>query len=377
MTFFKMATKLSLIDYSYIPVAYPDMQFLPSSHFYPGVQHDIPPNSTRLSDGSNRSVTIYVPVILHTLRMTHIMAERIDTNYVKFRNLKQLKYVDLSYINIGHMPNIVLDEAMNLTFLDLSGIDVRVVSGQHAHNISMLVLQNTNLDFIFNQNKDVLGLIKNIKTLNIASNHIVYIPQKYFLSMDILETLNISFNSLYAVPDSLVSPRLHTLDIRYSRLSSLDQWFMDWVDRRHQQINGNFTLFLKGNNFYCSCENLDFIIWLTKTAVHLDSDGNYTCRLVNGTLSDTKKVMSNFHDLFHSCSATVWLKFGVISIFSSFFLIGISAVLHQYRWKIANIFYRHLKKKCEGDTIDLECKYDVFVAYSSDSLRCSAAHLFR
>jgi hypothetical protein len=43
--------------------------------------------------------------------------------------------------------------------------------------------------------------------------------------------------------------------------------------------------------------------------------------------------------------------------------------LHQYRWKIANICYRHLKKKCEGDAIDLECKFDVFVAYSSDSLR--------
>jgi hypothetical protein len=68
------------------------MQFLPSSHFYPRVQHDIPPNSTRLSDGSNRSVTIYVPVNLHTLRMTHIMAERIDTNSITFRNLKQLKY---------------------------------------------------------------------------------------------------------------------------------------------------------------------------------------------------------------------------------------------------------------------------------------------
>jgi Leucine-rich repeat (LRR) protein len=369
MIFLKTATKLSLFDYSYIPVKYPDMQFLHSSHFYPRVQHDIPSNSTRLSDGSKTCLTIYLPVNLHTLRMTHIMTERVDTKSIKFRNLKQLKYVDLSYINIGHMPNIVLDEAMNLTFLDLSGIDLSVVSGQHAHNVSMLVLQNTNLDFILNQNKDVLGFFKNIKSLNIASNHIVYIPQTCFLSMDILETLNISCNSLYTVPDSLVSPRLHTLDIRYNRLSSLEQWFMDWVDRHHQQINGNFTLFLKGNNFYCSCENLDFIIWLTKTVVHIDSDGNYICRLVNGTISDTKKVMSNFHDLFHSCSATVWLTFGVISIFSSFFLIGISAVLHQYRWKIANIFYRHLKKKCEGDTIDLECKYDVFVAYSSDSLR--------
>jgi hypothetical protein len=107
--------------------------------------------------------------------------------------------------------------------------------------------------------------------------------------------------------------------------------------------------FLKGNNLYCSCENLNFIKWLTKTVIHLDSDGNNTCRLVNGTLSDTKKVMSNFHDIFHSCSATVWLNFGVVLIFSSFFLIGISAVLHQYRWKIANICYRHFKKKCEGD----------------------------
>jgi hypothetical protein len=41
MIFFETATKLSLFDYSYIPVAYPDMQFLPSSHFYPRVQHDV------------------------------------------------------------------------------------------------------------------------------------------------------------------------------------------------------------------------------------------------------------------------------------------------------------------------------------------------
>jgi hypothetical protein len=164
----------------------------------------------------------------------------------------------------------------------------------------------------------VLGLFKNIKSLNIASNYIVYIPQACFLSMDILETLNISFNSLYTVSDSLVSPRLHTLDFRYNRLSSLEQWFMDWVDRHHQQINGNFTLFLKGNNFYCSCENLNFIKWLTKTVVHLDSDGNYISRLVNGTLSDTKKVMSNLHDLFHSCSATIWLTFGFFRSFRLF-----------------------------------------------------------
>jgi hypothetical protein len=81
--------------------------------------------------------------------------------------------------------------------------------------------------------------------------------------------------------------------------------------------------FLKGNNLYCSCENLNFIKWLTKTVIHLDSDGNNTCRLVNGTLSDTKKVMSNFHDIFHSCSATVWLNFGVVLIQTTIFLIVI------------------------------------------------------
>ena len=64
---------------------------------------------------------------------------------------------------------------------------------------------------------------KNIKSLNIASNHVVYIPQTSFLSMDILETLKISFNSLYTVPDALVSPRFTHLRHSYNILLSLDQ----------------------------------------------------------------------------------------------------------------------------------------------------------
>jgi hypothetical protein len=57
-----MATKLSLIDYSYIPVTYPDMQFLPSSDFYSRVQHDIPSNSTRLSDDDKIKVLTHIEV---------------------------------------------------------------------------------------------------------------------------------------------------------------------------------------------------------------------------------------------------------------------------------------------------------------------------
>ena len=107
---------------------------------------------------------------------------------------------------------------------------------------------------------------------------------------------------------------------------------MNWLD--HMQTMHSMSLFLTGNAFECSCDNIELIRWLHKTDVKLDSR-SYKCVLKNRNNSNTLNAYNSLSDL----SAPTLLP--------TAFIIAILLVLYNKRWKIIFAMQRIINRAVE------------------------------
>ncbi|CAC5395113.1 unnamed protein product [Mytilus coruscus] len=334
----------------------------------------LPPNSVILNnhmfytDRTLTNTTFYLPPKLEYLRFSHVMASS-QLLSVIIRNTLSLKFLDLSYVSFKEFPDIFMPEGNVIEHLDFSGIDSRLYVDKGVTKlmgeVKTLLVRDAKLDLTLRERKNVFKYLRNRTIeIDISHNHLWALP-KTFRVMSNLEHIDLSYNSFRHFPKALTSIyNLKKVDLRFNRLLTLDKKVTQWADdvcKTH-----NFSLLFAGNEFACSCENRHFLRWLTQTKVLLDKDGHYHCRFPNGTRTNITDVMEQFHDTFSDCDAIAWLRIGVICIVSSFVIICLSAVLYQFRWRMAYFFYRKLKMNYVIESEDVEFRYDIFVAYASD-----------
>ncbi|VDI46768.1 Hypothetical predicted protein [Mytilus galloprovincialis] len=332
---------LRLFDYSYVPVKFTDMNFiLPSNSV-------ISNNDMLYTDRTVTNVTLYLPPKLEHVRFSHVMAAS-KLFSVIIRNTLALKTLDLSYVSFKEFPDIFMPEGNVIEQLDFSGIDSRLYVDKGVTElmgeVKTLLVRDAKLDLTFRKRKNVFKYLRN-RTISIyiSHNHIWTLP-KTFRVMTNLEHIDLSYNSFRRFPKILTSLyNLKKVDLRFNKLLTLDKKVTQWADDVSK--NHNFSLLFAGNEFACSCENRHFLRWLTETKVSLDRDGHYHCRFPNGTRTNITNVMEQFHDTFSDCDAIAWLLQMENGIF----------------------FYRKLKMNYSIESDDVEFRYDIFVAYASDS----------
>ncbi|XP_052066215.1 toll-like receptor 4 [Mytilus californianus] len=356
---------LRLFDYSYVPLQFSDMKFI------------LPPNSMILNNHfpslyterkHPTNMTFKLPPKLEILRFSYVMSGSSLFSLI-LKNTKALKYLDLSHFAFQEFPDIFMPEGNVLEHVDFSGIDSRLYVDKGVielmRDVKTILLRDANLDLTFREGKNVFKYFGNSTVnIDISYNHLVTLP-KTFGVISNLEHVNLSFNSFRHFPKSLTSLyNLKIVDLRFNQLLTINKKVTQWADNVFQKTN--LSLLLKGNEFACTCENRDFLKWLTQTKVLLDTNRTYYCQFANGTRTTTRFVVERFHETFSDCDAIAWLRIGVICIVSSFVIICFSAVIYQFRWRMAYFFYRKLKVNYLIESDDVEFKYDIFVAYASD-----------
>ncbi|XP_076076626.1 toll-like receptor 1 [Mytilus galloprovincialis] len=366
---FSVAVKnLKLFDYSYVPGNFLNKRFiLPPKLEIPTVE-----NSGRSSierEPAALNFTFFLPQNLESLRLSHVMTQVLLYTIV-LKNTGQLKFVDLSYFQIATFPNIFLTEEPEIEYLDISGIDSNLYAGKnfikHFRKVETIVIRDANLDTSLQFGKNVFVYLRNYtKDLDVSRNHLANLPLTFRLVSN-LARMNMSRNSFRHFPKALVLiESLSVIDISYNKLFTLDDETRTWLDFLAEKRQ--LFLFLKENEFSCTCSNRFFIKWIFTTKVILDGNRNYSCYLDDQSRTSTTWVYSRYHDLYSHCDAIVWMRVGVICIMSSFLLIGSSAIVYQFRWRMAYFCYRKLKAKYLNNYQKEDFKYDVFIAYAFDS----------
>ncbi|XP_046560428.1 slit homolog 2 protein-like [Haliotis rubra] len=199
----------------------------------------------------------------------------------------------------------------NVSNVDLSGNKFNDVFDFHSfENATHLTLRNCELQFAHKSFSEhsVFSPLKSIQYLDVSMNELTDISLRP-ISNTIVH-LNLSHNEFDTIPiETIEYPRLILIDMSFNLIGQLDKDTRSKLDLSFEK--NNLKLIFKGNTFSCSCENLDFILWLVDTPVIYETDRNFPCILDNGTMTGTVDVVQHHERLFRYCTGKLMLSITV------------------------------------------------------------------
>ena len=317
-------------------------------------------------------VTVPFPQNLKSLMLSNFIGvEGTVPQTIKFNNISSLTALDLSYFRMSHFPDILFNGTNRLKEIDLSGIDSTLYSGRD--NIPLLTkvkvirLKHARLGITFKRRRKIFSLVPAITKLDISYNFLRYVPNDAFKSNINLFTLNMGYNLFSEIPIAVMAlSKLRHLNLEHNTLQTINLTLRNWFDLQNKRTK--ITLHLVGNVFKCNCENSDFILWLFHTKIKFDNNNiTFKCSLINGTITNTRKVYEEFHQLFSHCNSEIWLRVGICLLVGFVALTLPIAIVVNFRWRIAYFIYRTFKTVVEKD-MKSKFRYDIYISCADDCL---------
>lgn len=328
-----------------------------------------------------------------------------------FRELKELQFLDLShnkhYFDVAGVNHTLafLENLENLKVLNLSWNEINTLSDKTLNSSSLqeLQFQGNRLDMMWKKEKGFKSLFKfltNLTHLDISYNKLQQIPEdilsyfpptlkylnlnrnqlgRFFWNqlrhLPELEILDLSKNKLDFV--SVNSSSLRILDLRHNMIAELGDTFLQQakslisLDLGFNRLetfnvtfhNGNYphTLYLESNPLRCTCDLLDFVLWLETSEVVIP-------HLATGVLCDLpapKKGLPMIKlDLKNACINDSTAQ--TLYIFSSTLILVLMFTvftIHLFYWDVSYIL-KFWKAKIKSHKSS-ECVYDAFVMYDT------------
>ncbi|XP_071181796.1 toll-like receptor 3 [Mytilus edulis] len=353
--FTRQASRLKTWDNSYNVVSYP-----------------IPKENPISADFDNPSDFIfYFPKSVEKVDNSYLMTNDLPIIYLVPFN-SSLKYIDISYALVSGFMLFESDSKNhppNLETLIDSGCDYSYIWQEFGrfpyNNLKTFVWTDCNLnEGIKAHPKDLFRHLNSVETLNISENNIWYFSDNLLDPIQNLSFLDVSKNLLQSIPIQLINHlKIKTLDVRNNLLTGINLEIRNWLDQ--MQTMHLMSLFLAGNAFECSCNNIHLIRWLQTTDVKLDSR-SYNCVLPNGSNSNTLEAYNSISDLFAYCESSMWLTLAT-TLLSTGFIIAILLVLYNKRWKIMFTLQGIINRVVE-QKFKRQYTYDVYISYEGNAV---------
>ncbi|XP_052070760.1 toll-like receptor 4 isoform X3 [Mytilus californianus] len=314
-------------------------------------------------------VTVPFPQNLKKLVLRNFVGfqETIPQIPIRFMNISSLSFLDLSNFRMKYFPEVLFNGKNNLRYTDLSGIDSTLYSGRKSipflQKTYTLILKQARLGLTFKRGKKIFNLVPSVTKLDISYNHLWFVPNDAFNSNKNLCILNMGYNLFSEIPIAVMTlSKLSHLTLVHNSLQTINSTFRDWFDMQNKRLKTKLRLNLVGNVFKCTCENSDFILWLFHTKIIFDSKTiTFKCSLVNGTITNTRRVYEEFHQLFSDCKSEIWLRVGVCLLVGFIAFTLPIAILVNFRWRIAYCIYRTFKMVVEKD-MKSKFRYDIYLS---------------
>ena len=153
------------------------------------------------------------------------------------------------------------------------------------------------------------------------------------LSLNMLHNFSLELNNL----NNLLNLKLDNNNLRYLSRKTTKQ-----LDRlqSYRQNSSCLKVDLSGNLFSCLCPYLDFIHWMTETAVVLINKEYYQCEFNDGVTTNMHNIQLVIAKLESQCYSSTWLKLYVGSQCLVYFLISVISLMYRFRHDIRYLFLK-------------------------------------
>lgn len=267
-----------------------------------------------------------------------------DNSYYKlFKYLVNLTYLDISFNYINNIPNEVY--------------------AQLPSNISKLCLSHNLLkEFQW----DKLTNFKQLHELNLSFNSLDYVSKELSKFTHTLKLLDLSFNNIAQLSNGFLKgvKSLMTLDLSHNKLAIINQ--TTFLAGPENYLN---TLYLQGNPFQCTCDLLEFILWIKENDVKIPRlPIDLTCSMPVERRG--QKVI--FFDIGECVNVEMASLIYILStsIILITMLMGITT--HVFYWDVSYILlYLRAKLKGYSTLCSTDSVYDAFIAYDTSNPQVS------
>ncbi|XP_076025951.1 toll-like receptor 8 [Genypterus blacodes] len=300
---------------------------------------------------------------LRVLNMSYNSISKLTTKRLRSKSLNELQF---HHNELGKLwkekyksYDRLFSNLTNLTILDISynfidKIPISVFENL-PRSLILLRLSHNRLDDL---NWAQLKGFHQLEILDLSNNYISHIPERISNVTHTLRLLDLSNNKISHLSDGFLrgAKSLKTLNLSYNQLAIINQSTFLSGPENHLE-----TLFLDRNPFPCTCDLLDFILWIEDSDVKIP-------RLARDVMCEMQSTRKHEVLIMFDISRCVNDNMAfLISIFlNSLIIISMFAATtaHLFYWDASYVLH-YLKAKLKGyhPLTSLDCVYDVFVTY--------------
>ncbi|XP_041806520.1 toll-like receptor 8 [Chelmon rostratus] len=254
-----------------------------------------------------------------------------------FTNLTNLTILDISYNHITKIPDDVYEYLpRNLTKLSISHNSLTDFTWDNLRFFHQLQI----LDLSFNSLVNVTRMNSNgthtLTFLDLSHNHIFHLDNGFLKGAKSLKVLSLSNNKLTIINQSTFQPK------------------------PENQIQ---TLFLHGNLFQCTCDSLDFILWIENSDIKIP---RLTTEVTCDTPANQKDKVLIYFDINECVNGSQAFLMYILSHFFIIVFMVVTTVAHLFYWDASYVLH-YVKAKMKGYSSfnSPDSAYGVFVTYDT------------
>ncbi|XP_046349958.2 toll-like receptor 4 [Haliotis rufescens] len=260
----------------------------------------------------------------------------------------------------------------NLETLDLSSNYCSKVIATFFNSFMTIRILNVSNNYLGDALKDlkftrVFSSLTKLEVLDLSANRFRILHPTFFKHNRNLKYLNLSQNAISNLDldvgkINLTMVNLQMNEIRYIAKSTRDMF--DAMD-----VNNHLTVDLSDNPLDCSCDHLDFLLWILKTKVNLQNVGTYTCVNEFGKrmLLDKGFIKSKKE----TCKSYAGVVIGGLCSVVFFLSVSVVGLVYRYRWRIKYLYYivrdRYNFHRGQDDG-ERQFMFDAFISYANEDL---------
>ncbi|XP_058247596.1 toll-like receptor 8 [Hemibagrus wyckioides] len=336
---FKELQELEVLDLSYNP------------HYFivPGVTH-------------NLKFLQNLPK-LRVLNMSSNSIFTLTSKYMFSNSLVELQFQDNQLARIWKDRKYVqlFWNLTNLIHLDISNNDIHNIPTEVYKYLPVtLKILRLNYNYLTNLEWTLMRTFTQLEELILSYNRLTQVSQNITQNIPSLRYLDLSHNriSQLAIPLLKGAVNLQMLDLSSNKLSTLDESTFS-----SEETSNLSTLWLHKNPYYCTCDILNFTLWLSKTNLKIP----YLYSLVTCSTPYAIKGRPLLAFDFSECpdKKIAFLAY----FFCTVLILGLTFVttlMHMFYWDFSYVFYymkakfKGYKHLSSGDNV-----YDAFVTYDT------------
>ncbi|XP_056013705.1 toll-like receptor 4 [Ostrea edulis] len=336
---------------------------------------------TSMQDSDSKSerkriFTFYLPRFLETL---YANASRLYTKIPEFgingSSLREI-YVQNNFFYSWNGP---VHGAEGIQILDLSNNFCFYISPhflKYGTGLKSLNLSENNIGQSLSSDKEgkTFENLISLENLDLSHDSIMSLSVQMFKNMRKLKTLNLK-NNLLSIWRVNIE---HLREIKYMNLA---QNRFTTIEERYRRSfetlfrTSNLTVDLSGNKLLCSCDNVDFLSWITRNRRNFARFIDYEC-------SSTSSEKFNFTNAAHSlvslkeiCKSYLVIYIATSVTLAFIFSTVVGITLQKNKWKIRYVVFKakqRFKKlgrySNEFSSSSIHYKYDAMISYSRSEL---------